>query len=180
MLNFAVYLQLNSKLGEISRLTPQLKNAVGVYARSAEIYLNSLQEIADGQRLPVSSDVAVELQKLVSYDGKGQTAHSPRKQRDLFAVGCVERVQQKVRNYLEKYDKTYTECADACRQLAAQIITYNGDIPQGVNAVDTMISIARSTEALKPYYAQLVGIVGIFNLRAVFNSVLPQAGVNNS
>lgn len=179
MLNFAVYLQLNSKLGDVSKLTPQLKNAVGGYARSAENYLNSLQELVDAQRLPLSSDVAVELQKLVSYDGKGQGSHSPHKQRDLFAVGCVERVQQKVRSYLEKYDKTFTECADACRQLAAQIITFNGDIPQGVNAVDTMISIARSTEALKPYYAQLVGIVGVFNLRAVFDSVLPQAGVKN-
>ncbi|MDE6441585.1 MAG: hypothetical protein K2L12_02395 [Clostridia bacterium] len=179
MLNYAVYLQLNELLGKISNLTPRLKNAVGAYAYSVEEYLNELQNIADGQRLTISSDVAVELQKLMSFDGKGQTRHSARKERDIFAVGCVERVQQKVKTFLEKYDKTFTECADACRQLAAQIITYNGDIPQGINAVDTMISIARSTDALKPYYAQLVGVVGIFNLRAVFDSVLPQAGVKN-
>lgn len=179
MLNYAVYLQLNGLLGEISRLTPELKNAVGAYAHSAETYLNKMQDLADGQRLTISSDVAVELQKLIAFDGKGQTRHSARKERDIFAAGCIERVQQKVKTFLEKYDKTFTECADACRQLAAQIITYNGDIPQGVNAVDTMISIARSTDALKPYYAQLVGIVGIFNLRAVFDAVLPQAGVKN-
>lgn len=179
MLNYAVYLQLNELLGEISRLTPQLKNTAGAYACSVEAYLNKFQDLADGQRLSISSDIAVELQKIMSFDGKGQARHSARKERDLFAVGCIERVQNKVKGYLEKYDKTFTECADACRQLAAQIITYNGDIPQGVNAVDTMISIARATDALKPYYAQLVGVVGIFNLRAVFDSVLPQAGVKN-
>ncbi|MCM1437638.1 MAG: hypothetical protein NC131_00300 [Roseburia sp.] len=179
MLNYAVYLQLNGLLGEISNLTPQLKNAAGAYAHSVETYFNRLQDIADGQRLTVSSDVAVELQKLISFDGKGQARHSPRKERDMFAVGCLERVQQKLKSYLEKYDKTFDECADACRQLAAQIVTFNGDIPQGVNAVDTLISIARTNEALKPYYARLVGIVGIFNLRAVFDSVLPQAGIQN-
>lgn len=179
MLNYAVYLQLNGLLGEISFLTPQLKNAVGEYAHSAEKYMNRLQDLADGQRLTLSSDIAVELQKLISFDGKGQTRHSARKERDIFAVGCIERVQQKVKSYLEKYDKSFTECADACRQLAAQIIAYNGDIPQGVNAVDTFISIVRKTDELKPYYAQLVGVVGIFNLRAVFDSVLPQAGVKN-
>ena len=179
MLNYAVYLQLNGLLGEMSKLTPQLKNAAGAYAHSAETYLNRLQEIADGQRLTLSSDIAVELQKLISFDGRGQARGSLRKERDIFAVGCMERVQQKVKGFLDKYDKSFTECADACRQLAAQIMTYNGDIPQGVNAVDTFISIARSTDALKPYYAQLVGVVGIFNLRAVFDSVLPQAGVKN-
>ncbi len=179
MLNYAVYLQLYSLLGEISALTPRLKNAVGAYAHTAETYLNSLQDLADAQRLTVSSDIAVELQKLLSFDGKGQTGRSPRKERDLFAVGCVERVQQKVKGFLDKYDKTFKECADACRQLAAQIIMFNGDIPQGVNAVDTMMSVARSTDALKPYYAQLVGAVGIINLRAVFDSVLPQAGIKN-
>ncbi|MCM1546387.1 MAG: hypothetical protein NC033_05050 [Clostridiales bacterium] len=179
MLNYAVYLQLNGLLGEISALTPKLKNAVGAYAQSVEAYLNELQSLVDGQRLPVSSDVAVELQKLISFDGKGQARHSSRKERDIFAVGCVERVQQKIKDYLVKYDKTFTECADACRQLAAQIVTFNGDLPKGANAVDTMISIARRTDALKPYYAQLVGIVGIFNLRAVFDSVLPQAGITN-
>ena len=179
MLNYAVYLQLNGLLGKISELTPQLKSAAGVYAHSAETYLNLLQNLTDEQRLPVSSDVAVELQKLISFDGKGQSHNSPRKERDKFAVGCIERVQQKVKTYLEKYDKTFTECADACRQLAAQIITYDGGIPQGTNAVDTLISIAKTTDSLKPYYAQLVGVVGIFNLRAVFDSVLPQAGVKN-
>lgn len=179
MLNYAVYLQLNGLLGEISKLTPQFKHAAGEYAHSAETYMNRLQDLADGQRLTLSSDIAVELQKLASFDGKGQSRHSARKERDIFAVGCIERVQQKVKSYLEKYDKSFTECADACRQLAAQIVTFNGDIPQGVNAVDTFISITRTTDALKPYYAQLVGVVGIFNLRAVFDSVLPQAGVKN-
>lgn len=179
MLNYAVYLQLNALLGKISQLTPQLKNTVGDYARSAETYLNALQDLADGQRLTLSSDVAVELQKLISFDGRGQMHRSSRKERDLFAVGCIERVQQKVRSFLEKYDKTFTECADACRQLAAQILTYDGDIPQGAHAVDAMLSVARTNDSLKPYYAQLVGIVGIFNLRAVFDSVLPQAGVNH-
>ncbi|MDE7087355.1 MAG: hypothetical protein K2O67_04085, partial [Clostridia bacterium] len=139
MLNYAVYLQLNGLLGEISKLTPQLKNAAGAYAQSVENYLNKLQELSDSQRLTLSSDIAVELQKLISFDGKGQSRHSTRKERDIFAAGCIERVHEKVRRYLEKYDKTFTECADACRQLAAQIVTYNGDIPSGAHAVDTMI-----------------------------------------
>lgn len=179
MLNYAVYMRLNELLGKISGLTPQLKNTVGGYARSAENFLNSLQGLADGQRLSVSSDVAVELQKLISFDGKGQTCRSTRKERDLFAVGCIERVQQRVSGYLEKYDKIYSECADVCRQLAAQIITFNKDAVSGANAVDTMITIARTTDSLKPYYARLVGVVGIFNLRAVFDSVLPQTGIKN-
>lgn len=174
MLNYAVYLQLNTMLGEISKLTPLLKNAVGGYARSAEALLCAFQNIVDEQRLTLSSDIAVELQKLISFDGKEQARRSPRKERDMFAVGCIERVVQKVKLYLEKYDKVFAECADACRQLAAQIVAVNGDFPQGVNAVDTMLSIARRTDALKPYYAQLVGAVGVFNLRAIFDSVLPQ------
>ncbi|MDE7395607.1 MAG: hypothetical protein K2M95_05780 [Clostridiales bacterium] len=174
MLNYAVYLQLNAMLGEISKLTPLLKSAVGGYARSAETLLCTFQNLIDEQRLSLSSDVAVELQKMISFDGKEQTRRSPRKERDLFAVGCIERVQQKVKGYLEKYDKIFSECADACRQLAAQILTVNGDIPQGINTVDTMLSIARTTDALKPFYAQLVGVVGVFNLRAIFDSVLPQ------
>ncbi len=179
MLNYAVYLHLNGLLANISELTPQLKNMAGVYARSAETYLNLLQNFTDEHRLPVSSDVAVELQKLISFDGKGQPRNSPRKERDIFAVGCIERVQQKVKSYLEKYDKTYTECADVCRQLAAQIITFYGDVPQALNTVDEFLSVVRATDSLKPYYAQLVGVVGIFNLRSVFDSVLPQAGIKN-
>lgn len=174
MLNYAVYLQLNAMLGEISKLTPLLKNAVGGYARSAETLLCAFQNVVDEQRLSLSSDIAIELQKLISFDGKEQTRRSPRKERDMFAVGCVERVRQSIKTYLEKYDKTFSECADACRQLAAQIIAVNGDMPLGVNAVDTMLSIARTTDALKPYYAQLVGAVGLFNLRAILDSVLPQ------
>lgn len=178
MLNYAVYLQLNGMLGEISKLSPLLKNTVGSYAQKVEAYLNALQTIADGQRLSISSDIAVELQKILSFDGKEQNRHSSRKERDIYAVGCIERIQQKVKTYLEKYDKTFSDCADACRQLAAQIATHN-DIPNGINAVDTVISIVRTTDALKPYYAQLVGAVGIFNLRAVFDSVLSQAGIKN-
>ncbi len=179
MLNYAVYVRMNQLIGEISKLTPKLKNAVGEYARSAEEYLNLLQNLVDEQRLNISSDVAVELQKLIAYDGKGQTHRSSRKERDLFAVGCIERVQQRVKEYLDKYDKTFSECADVCRQIATQIVTYNGDIISGANAVDTIISIVRTTDELKPYYARLVGVVGIFNLRAVLDAVLPQTGINN-
>lgn len=177
MLNYAVYLQLKQMLGRISSLTGLLKNCVDGYAHEAERYLTSLQEFVDGQRLPVSADIAVELQKLLSYDGKSQTWQSPRKARDIFAVGCVERVQVKINSYLEKYDKVFSECADACRQLAAQLASAGMEVPKGADAAGELLSVVRTTESLKPYYAQLVGMVGVFNLRAIFDLILPQVGI---
>lgn len=170
MLNYAVFLQLRRMLGGVSELTPQLKTTVGGYAREAERYLCSLQVFADEQRLPVSSDIAVELQKLVSYDGKEQTRQSSRKARDIYAVGCVERVHARIEAYLDKYEKTYSECADACRQIAAQITA----LGKGNKSADEILAMMRATESLRPYYAQLVGAVGIFNLRTVLDAVLPQ------
>lgn len=169
MLNYAVFLQLRHMLGGVSELTPQLKTTVGGYAHEAERYLSSLQAFADEQRLPVSSDIAVELQKLVSYDGKEQSRQSSRKARDVYAVGCVERVQSSVKTYLDKYEKIYSECADACRQIAAQISAVGHR-----KSADEILSLMRTTESLRPYYAQLVGAVGIFNLRTVLDVVLPQ------
>ena len=65
----------------------------------------------------------------------------------------------------------FDECISACRQIAAQFVSYG----QKTDA-DGVIATMRSTEQLKPYYAQLVGMVGVFNLRAVMQYVLPQTG----
>ncbi|MCM1368685.1 MAG: hypothetical protein NC184_07765 [Roseburia sp.] len=174
MLNYAVFLQLRRMLGGVSELTSQLKTTVGGYAHEAERFLGSLSAFADEQRLPVSSDIAVELQKLVSYDGKEQARQSSRKARDIYAVGCVERVHSRIGAYLDKYEKTYSECADACRQIAAQVFAAD----RRNRSADEILTLMRTTEALRPYYAQLVGAVGIFNLRTVMDAVLPQAVQN--
>lgn len=177
MLNFAVYLQLKDLLRGVSPLSDFLKRGVGTYAREAEKFLSSLQKFTDEQRLPLSSDIAVELQKLMTFDARDAHRSSSAKARDSFAAICIEKVVDSAKKYLEKYDKTYDDCCDACRQLAAQIVTFNQGI-LAVNAADSILSAARTTDALKPYYAQLVGMVGIFNLRAVLSYVLPETRLN--
>lgn len=47
-------------------------------------------------------------------------------------------------------------------------------------AAGALLSLLRATDALKPYYAQLVGMVGVADLRAVFERILPQAGIGGA
>ena len=47
-------------------------------------------------------------------------------------------------------------------------------------AAGALLSLVRATDALKPYYAQLVGMVGVADLRAVFERILPQAGIGGA
>lgn len=136
--------------------------------------MEELQALADEQRLDVSSDIAVELQKLLTYDGKGESGRSPRKARDAFAAERVERVCLKVSDYLGRYEKTFSDCSAVCRQIVAQLVVYGGEEKTDVDAV---IYAAKTNEAFKPYYAQLVGAVGTFNLRAVFSVALSEAGL---
>ena len=47
-------------------------------------------------------------------------------------------------------------------------------------AAGALLSLLRANDALKPYYAQLVGMVGVADLRAVFERVLPQTGIGGA
>ena len=180
MLGYAAFLRLGRLLGGMSALTPQLKKSVGGYARGAERYLLALQEFADGQRLyTLSSEIAAEVQKLLVFDGK-EARGSSGKARDACAVGCVGRVQEKVGAYLAPYAKTYAECEAACRQIAVQAAAADGGAALGTDAAGALLSLLRTNAALKPYYAQLVGMVGVADLRAVFERVLPQAGIGGA
>ncbi len=176
MVNFAVFLHLKGMLSAISSLTPLLKRSSGDYAAGAEKFFAVLQAFVDEQRLDLSSDIAVESQKLMTFDGKSVPGKSPRKQRDAFAAGCVERVQQKVKEYLDKYDKTFSDCAAMCRQIGAQIAVLSG-AAEGTLSLDAVMCEAKTNDSLKPYYAQLVGAVGLYNLRAVFDNALTEAGI---
>lgn len=175
MLNFAVFLHLKNALLAVSSLTPLLKRSSGEYALGAERLLARLQELADGQRLDISSDIAIETQKLISFDGKSAQGRSPRKQRDAFAVGCLERVGQKISQYLQRYEKVFSDCADVCRQIAANLLLVN-DFKERALTADDVIHASRTTDAFKPYYAQLLGAVGLYNVRALFDSVLSESG----
>ncbi len=170
MINFAVYLQLKEKLRGVSALTYSLKRGAGEYARAASNFLIALQLYADEQRLDISSDIAVQLQKLTLYDGKDEKINRL-KARDNYAARCIEEVQAVVKEFIQKNEKVFDECISACRQIAAQFVSYG----QKTDA-DGVIAAMCSTEQLKPYYAQLVGMVGAFNLRAVMQYVLPQTG----
>ncbi len=178
MLGYAIYLQFNKLLNGLSSLTPLLKHGSGDYAAGAEKFLLEFQNFADGQALSVSSDIAVALQKIISYDGKSDTAEglrrNPRKQRDNNAVRCVEELHEKLKTFIGKYEKTFDESADVCRQIAAQIETFTPGRLSGVDAAEICMDIARKEDALKPYYAHVLGVLGFFNLHAVFQSVLPQ------
>lgn len=181
MLNYAVYLTLIQALGEISKLTVKLKANSGSFAVSVAEYFMILQKIADDQRLYIASDVAIALQKLCTYDGKATETvkrRNPRKERDEYAVKCLSELHSKIKEYLEKYNKTYEECADVCRQIVAQIMTHNPNVLRISNdVVSDVMTIASKEEALKPYYAHVVGAIGIFNARAVFDTVMPQMGI---
>lgn len=176
MLNYAVFLHLKQSLLSVSALTPLLKYSSGEYARGAESFFEKLQKFADEQRLEISSDIAVESQKLLTFDGKGTAGKSPRKVRDAFAAGCVERVQQKIKSFLEKYDKTFSDCESVCRQIAAQLVVFGGGTEEKIS-LDAVLYAAQTNDAFKPYYAQLVGAVGLYNLRALFDGALSEAGL---
>ena len=169
MLAFAVYLRLKEELSGISSLTLAFRGGAGAYSRAARKFLAELQRFADETRSDVASDLAVELQKLALYDGKDVKGNRL-KACDNFAAGCIERAQAAVKKYLEKFETAYSECESVCRQIAAQLLLFDPSIGDA----DGILAAMRSTEQLRAYYAQLVGMVGAFNLRAVMQYVLPQ------
>lgn len=158
-------------LNKISSLTVLLRKTVGGYSRETEKFLSDLQDFTAMHRLYLSSDIAVELQKLISFAGKNYTTHVTAKERDSFAAKCMENVQIKAKEYLNRYEGVYSECENICRQIAAQVAVYNA----GAQVTSGMVIAAlKSTESLKPYYVKLVGDVGIFNHIAIIDAILPQ------
>lgn len=180
MINYAVYLVLKEKLGEMSGLTIKLKANTGNYAMAVAEYLVALQKIADEHRLVIASDVAIALQKICSFDGKGGDTgkrRNPRKERDDYALNRLADLQIILKSFYDKYDKIYEECSDVCRQIIAQIMTYNPLVIQkSKDVVAEIIAIASNEDALKPYYSHVIGSLGIYNARAVFDIVLPSMG----
>lgn len=177
MLNYAVYLKLQQEAAKLSSLTQYLKKSPGQFAENAEKFLSELQALADAQLLPISSDIAIALQKIISFDGREKETgarYNARKERDKHAVSCLEDLQEKLRTYLDKYSKIFDESADVCRGIAAQIETFGPGTLSGPNAVDVCMETARREEVFKPYYAHVLGVLGFVNMRAVFDSVLPQ------
>ena len=169
MLSFAVYLRLKEELSGVSSLTLAFRGGAGAYSRAAQKYLAEFQRFAEENRLDIASDLAVELQKSALYDAKDVKGNSL-KAYDNFAAGCIERAHAAAKKYLEKFETVYSECESVCRQIAAQLLLFDPSIGDA----DGLLAAMRSTEQLKAYYAQLVGMVGSFNLRAVMQYVLPQ------
>lgn len=180
MINYAIYLDLKQKLGEISDLTIKLKANTGSYAIAVAEYLIALQKIADEHRMAFASDVAIALQKLCSFDGKGGDTgkrRNPRKERDDYALNRLAELQIILKSFYDKYDKIYEDCGNVCRQIVAQIMTYNPLVLQkSKDVVAEIMAIASHEDALKPYYSHVIGSLGIYNARAVFDTVLPSMG----
>ena len=74
------------------------------------------------------------------------------------------------------------DCRKVCRQsLSAQAAPPPFHAARRLKkAAGALLSLLRANDALKPYYAQLVGMVGVADLRAVFERVLPQAGIGGA
>ncbi len=181
MLNYPVYLRLRQSLAELSALSPMLKGGSGLYAEGAVAFLQRLQAFAGGESLYVEPDIALALQKISVFDGKAPrdgVRRSARKERDSYAAGCLSELQGRIEQFLDRYEKIYEESADMCRAIAAQIVSADPRAAVGGTA-ERFLAIAQREESLRPYYAHVLGVLGKYNLRAVFDSVLPQVGITN-
>ncbi len=184
MLNYALYSQLHSLLLEISSLTSKLKLTSGSFYISSLDYLAKLQAFTDEHRLYLSSDIALATEKLLVFKGENLTVASLkhrnlRKEKDAYAVSCLDSIQKEIKIFLEKDRKAYEEGSDIWRQIVSRILIKQPEIKK-INALeraDTLISIAKMDPEISPYYAHVSGLLGIFNAKVILETILPQLGL---
>ncbi|MDR3216708.1 MAG: hypothetical protein LBT55_04760 [Clostridiaceae bacterium] len=186
MLNYALYMQIHGLLAEISPLTSKLYASSGSFAAACLVYFNRLQAFADEHKLYISSDIAIATEKLLVYKGEPSAApgvavgrKNPRKEKDAYAVACLDGVRREIKAFLEKEIKTYGECSDIWRQVVARLLCKRRDfvsVPVWERA-EAVFTAVQADPELIPYYSHVTGLIGVFNAKALLDTILPQLGL---
>lgn len=180
MVNYGLFSQLKLLLSEYSSLTPYLKLTPGLYWQKSIEYLERLQCFSDKYNLYFSSDIALAVSKLLTFSEDKQISvaakRNIRKQKDQFAVTCLENIHKEIKGYIEQSRVTFEESGNVWRQVLAQAFGKGllMHLPAGEEKLDHIIGIVKSDSDLMPYYLHLLGTMGIFNVRAVLDTILPE------
>lgn len=178
MMNYGVFSELKKILFEISDLTSSFPKGPGMFYTNTIKYLGRLKTFSEKFNLYFSPDVAITLDKLLVYDGAesaGIVRKNARKQKDAYAVECLEAIYKEIKSFVERDRTLYEECTGICRQLLARALhkgllgekSLRGDLDE------IIFSVTQDPE-LQPYYAHVLGQLGAQNTKALLDTVLPQ------
>ena len=179
MLNYAIYSGILEKMSGLSDLTPYLKVGSGNYAAKCLIYLEEFQAFADMHKLYISHDIAIGIEKLLvfkpDYQQNTNVRVSPRKEKDAYAVKCVEEIFYILKEFIKKDMSTFDECSDLWRQILARAILKYPHLFDSI-AVSTseVFNVIIQDSDLLPYYTHILGLIGAINAKVILDITLPQ------
>lgn len=168
----------------MAALTQKLQLSPGSFSEAVIAYLKSLLDFAQEQRLYITSDVALTLDKVLTGKSErinvaGTARHNVRKERDAFAAECLESLHGVLKAFLDKDARTFVECGDIWRQVLSRALAkgYNfEDIPP-LKRAEEVFAILKKDEEFMPYFAHVIGLTGIYNAKAILDITLPHVGL---
>ena len=181
MIPYPIFLELQTKMNEVSQLTENLLKTSGSFYLSSMKYISELQKFADEHNLYISSDIATALEKIIVFRHKKTEIVSARinqrKEKDTYAVEVLEELIDKVKNFLTKDSKSFEECEDVWRQLLSRLLCNNLLSEMSFaneEKINCIIEIIKNNQELLPYYSHILGLVGIVNSRILLDRTMPQ------
>lgn len=185
MISYPIFAELIKKMQTISSLTPLLQKGAGnFYCHTLEL-LQDLQNIADKNQLYFSTEIALAIEKMlchkVEQSQNATTRQNPRKEKDIFAVNCIEELFKEIKSFIEKDRKVFDECGDLWRQVLARLIAKGFCIDRkdinNQEKLNYIICNVRQDSELLPYYTHIQGLLGNINLQIILDITLPQLNV---
>lgn len=178
MINYALFCELGKFIGKIPALTGKLYMTGGTFYAAVLELLRELQGFAETHKLYIASDIAIETDKLYLYSGSGSEGgrKNLRKEKDAFALSCLNSVNKFVKEFLEKDRKSIEECRDIWRQVLSRALQKGVKIPD-IQKADAIMAAVKSDPELAPYYSHITGLLGIYNAKAVLDITLPELGL---
>lgn len=175
---------MEQRLLDMASLTQKLQLSAGSFSEAVVGYLKSLLNFAEEQRLYIASDVALTLDKVLTGKSErtniaGTARHNIRKERDAFAVECLESLHGVLKAFLEKDARTFVECGDIWRQVLSRALAKGyrfEDIPP-LERVEEVFAVLKKDEEFLPYFAHVIGLTGIYNAKAILDITLPHVGL---
>lgn len=182
MISYPIFAELIKKMQAISSLTPLLQKGAGnFYCHSLEL-LQDLQNIADKNQLYFCTEIALTIEKMlchrVEQSQNATTRANPRKERDIYAVNCIEQLFKEIKSFIEKDRKVFDECGDLWRQVLARLIAKGFSVDKmdisNQEKLDYIVYNVRQDSELLPYYIHIQGLLGNINLQIILDITLPQ------
>lgn len=181
MLAYPAYAQLLKKMQEISGLTNELKRPGGDFFKACLAYLEQLQKMCDELNLYIGADVALTAEKLLVFKPRAATDKTvrpnPKKERDAYAVQCMDTLVGEIKPFINKYRETYEQCSDLWRQVLSRLkARYSLDEQEMTSdrKLIYLLSIILADSELSPYYIHINGLVGSVNAKILLDVTLPQ------